>query len=80
MENKVAIIGIIVENTDSAEKLNGILHEYAKCLIGRMGIPYHKKNINIISIAVDAPQDAINALSGKIDKLDGVSAQVVYSK
>jgi len=80
MESKVAVIAIIVENADSVESLNGILHEYAQCLIGRMGIPYHKKNINIISIAVDAPQDTINALSGKIDKLNGVSAQVVYSK
>ena len=80
MESKVAVIAIIVENADSVESLNGILHEYAKYLIGRMGIPYHKKNINIISIAVDAPQDTINALSGKIDKLNGVSAQVVYSK
>jgi len=80
MESKVAVIAIIVENADSVESLNGILHEYAKYLIGRMGIPYHKKNINIISIAVDAPQDTINALSGKIDKLNGVSAQIAYSK
>ena len=80
MENRVAIIGIIVENTESVESLNGILHEYAKYLIGRMGIPYNKKNINIISIAVDAPNETINALSEKIGKLDGVSAQVAYSK
>jgi putative iron-only hydrogenase system regulator len=80
MENKVAIIGIIVENTKSVENLNGILHEYAQYLLGRMGIPYHKKNINIISIAIDAPNDKISALSEKISKLDGVNAQVVYSK
>jgi len=80
MENKAAIMAIIVENTDSVESLNGILHEYAQYLLGRMGIPYHKKNINIISIAIDAPQDTINTLSGKIGKLDGVSAQIVYSK
>jgi putative iron-only hydrogenase system regulator len=80
MENRAAIIAIIVENRDSVESLNGILHEYAQYLLGRMGIPYHKKNINIISVAIDAPHDTISALAGKIGKLDGVSAQVVYSK
>jgi len=80
MENRAAIIAIIVENTDSVEKLNGILHEYVQYIIGRMGIPYHKKNINIISLAIDAPHDTISALAGKIGRLDGVSAQVVYSK
>jgi len=80
MESRAAIIAIIVENTDSVESLNGILHEYAQYLLGRMGIPYHKKKINIISVAIDAPQDTINTLSGKIGKLDGVNAQVVYSK
>jgi putative iron-only hydrogenase system regulator len=80
MESRAAIIAIIVENRDSVESLNGILHEYAQYLLGRMGIPYHKKNINIISVAIDAPQDTINTLSGKIGKLDGVNAQVVYSK
>jgi len=79
-ENRAAIIAIIVENRDSVESLNGILHEYAQYLLGRMGIPYHKKNINIISIAIDAPHDTISALAGKIGRLDGVSAQVVYSK
>jgi putative iron-only hydrogenase system regulator len=80
MENKAAIIAIIVENTDSVEKLNGILHEYVQYIIGRMGIPYHKRNIFIISIAIDAPHDIISALAGKIGRLDGVSTQVVYSK
>ena len=80
MENRAAIIAIIVENRDSVESLNGILHEHAQYLLGRMGIPYHKKNINIISIAIDAPHDTISALAGKIGRLDGVSAQVVYSK
>jgi putative iron-only hydrogenase system regulator len=80
MENRAAIIAIIVENTESVESLNGILHEYAQYLLGRMGIPHHKKKINIISVAIDAPQDVINTLSGKIGKLDGVSAQVVFSK
>jgi len=80
MENRAAIIAIIVENTDSVEKLNGMLHEYAQYIIGRMGIPYHKKSINIISVAIDAPHDTISALAGKIGRLDGVSVQVVYSK
>jgi len=80
MENRAAIIAIIVENTESVEGLNGILHEYMQYIIGRMGIPYHKRNIKIISIAVDAPHDVISALSGKIGKLDGVSVNVVYSK
>lgn len=80
METRVAVIGIIVESYDSAQKLNDILHDYGKYIIGRMGIPYRDKSINIISIAVDAPQDVISALSGKIGKLDGVSAKTAYSK
>jgi putative iron-only hydrogenase system regulator len=80
MENRVAIIAIILENRDSVESLNGLLHEYAQYLLGRMGIPYHKKNINIISIAIDAPHDTISALAGKIGRLDGVNVQTVYSK
>jgi len=79
METRVAMIAIIVENRDSVEKLNGILHEYAAYIIGRMGIPYSKKKISIISIAVDAPQDDINTLCGKIGKIEGVSSKVVYS-
>ena len=80
METRVAIIGIIVEEADSVEKLNGILHEYGSFIIGRMGIPYKEKNIHIISLAVDAPNDVISALSGKLGKLPGVSAKDVYSK
>ena len=78
--DRVALIAIIVENTDSAFKLNEILHQYSEYLIGRMGIPYRKKNISIISVDVDAPQDVINALSGKLGELDGVSTKTVYSK
>lgn len=80
MESRVAIIGIIVEEESSVEALNQILHEYGSCIIGRMGIPYHKKGINIISIAVDAPQDTISALSGKLGKLKGISSKAAYSK
>ncbi|AET69212.1 putative iron-only hydrogenase system regulator [Desulfosporosinus orientis DSM 765] len=80
METRVAIIGIIVEDVDSVEKLNGILHNYGRYIIGRMGIPYREKGINIISLAVDAPQDIISALSGKLGRLPGVSTKAVYSK
>lgn len=79
METRVAVIGIIVENDDSIEKLNSILHEYKKYIIGRMGIPYRERNVNIISIAIDAPQDAASALSGKIGKLSGVTTKTAYS-
>ena len=80
MESRVAMIGIIVEDPASIEELNQILHAYGEYIIGRMGIPYPKKGINIISIAVDAPQDIIGALSGKIGKLSGVSSKAAYSK
>lgn len=80
MESRVAIIGIIVEEESSVESLNQILHAYGNYIIGRMGIPYPKKGINIISIAVDAPQNVISALSGKLGKLQGVSSKTAYSK
>ena len=79
METRVAIIGIIVENKNSIETLNEILHEYGKYIIGRMGLPYPKKSVSIISVVVDANQDTINTLSGKIGKLEGISSKVVYS-
>jgi putative iron-only hydrogenase system regulator len=78
-ESRVAIIGVIVENTESVEKLNQILHQYADAIIGRMGIPYRKRGINVISLALDAPQDVISALSGKIGRLPGVNAKTAYS-
>lgn len=80
METRVALIAIVVENTNSAEKLNAVIHEYGRYIIGRMGIPYEKKNISVISIALDASQDVISSLAGKIGRLDGVSAKTVYSK
>lgn len=79
METRVAVMGIIVENTSSIERLNGILHDYGGFIIGRMGIPYREKSIHIISIAIDAPQDTLSALSGKIGRLDGVSVKTAYS-
>ena len=79
MDTRIALIGIIVEQEEAAEQLNRILHEYWECIVGRMGIPYRKKGVNIISVAVDATEDKINALSGKIGRLNGVSAKTVYS-
>lgn len=79
METRVAIIGIIVENADAVEELNTILHSYGAYIIGRMGIPYRARGVNIISVAVDAPQDVISALSGKLGRLPGVSAKAAYS-
>ena len=72
-------MSIIVENADAAERLNAMLHDYGDYIIGRMGIPYRQKGINIISIAIDAPQDVISALSGKIGRLDGVNVKTAYS-
>ncbi|MGI6218110.1 MAG: TM1266 family iron-only hydrogenase system putative regulator [Coriobacteriales bacterium] len=76
---RVAVLGIIVENTDSVSQLNSLLHDFGNYIIGRMGIPYKEKNIHIISIAIDAPQDTISELSGKIGSLDGVSVKAAYS-
>lgn len=80
MDTRVAAIAIVVENTESVEQLNAILHEYGEYIIGRMGIPYHKRKINVITLAVDAPQDTISTLAGKIGSLSGVSARAAYSK
>ena len=80
MSTRVAVIAIIIENSESAEGVNNILHNYRQYIIGRMGIPYHEKGINIISVAVDAPEQEITALSGKIGRLKGVSAKTAYSK
>ncbi len=80
METRVALLGIVVENENSIEKINKLLHEYRQYIIGRMGIPYEKRKINVISIALDAPTDVVSALSGKIGRLSGVSTKAVYSK
>ena len=79
METRVALIGIIVEDPGGVDALNAILHEYSAYIIGRMGIPYRQKQISVISIAVDAPQDCISALSGKIGRLPGISTKTAYS-
>lgn len=80
MENRVALLAVIVENTDSTEALNAILHDYSSYIIGRMGIPYRQREISLISVAVDAPSETVNALCGRLGKLDGVTAKAVYAK
>ena len=79
METRVAVMSIIVEDAETVEKLNGVLHEYGEYIIGRMGIPYRAHGINIISIALDAPQDTISSMAGKIGNLRGVSVKTALS-
>lgn len=78
--NRIATIGIIVSDKDSVERLNGVLHDYGQWIIGRMGLPYREKGVSIISVALDAPQEEISALSGKLGMIPGVSAKAVYAK
>ena len=80
METRIALIGIVVENKDCIEKLNAILHEYGEYIVGRMGIPYPKRHVSVISVVVDAPSDIISALSGKLGMLPHVNIKTVYSK
>lgn len=79
MQTRVAVMSIIVENGEAVESLNALLHEYGEFIIGRMGIPYRKRGVNIISIALDAPQNTISALSGKVGSLPGVSVKTAFS-
>ena len=79
MQTRVAVIAIVVENPDAVEAINRLLHDAADCILGRMGLPYRERGINLISLAIDAPQDVISALSGKIGALPGVSAKTAYS-
>ena len=79
MENRVAVIAIIAESTESSEQINALLHEFGSFIIGRMGLPYRAREVNIITIALDAPQDIINALSGKLGRIPGVTAKAVCS-
>jgi len=80
MEKRIAIIGIIIENPDTVSKVNELLHIHREYIIGRMGMPYRERNISVISIVMDAGNDVINSLSGKLGMIDGVSAKAVYSK
>ena len=79
MQTRVAVIAIVVENPDSASDVNRLLHDAADYILGRMGLPYRERGVNLISVAIDAPQDVISALSGKIGALPGVSAKTAYS-
>ena len=79
MQTRVAVMAIVVESPDSVEKLNATLHEYSDYIIGRMGLPYPKRGIHIISIAVDAPQDVISSLAGKLGNIPNVSVKIAYS-
>ncbi len=79
-ETRIAVIGIIIDDRNQAEAVNALLSQYGQYVIGRMGLPYEKKQVNIISIVVDAPMDAISALSGKLGRLPGVSSKALYSK
>ena len=78
-ESRVALIGIIVENPESVDRLNGILHGYRQYVLGRMGIPYEKRGISVISVAVDAPGSVISAISGRLGNLPGISTKTIYS-
>ena len=79
METRVAVMAIIVRERTSVEALNGLLHQYGRYIIGRMGVPYRQRGVNVISVALDAPQDIISALSGKIGRLEGITAKTVYA-
>ena len=79
METRAAVIAVIVKDTEAANEINAVLHEYGRYIIGRMGLPYPKKGISIISVAVDAPQDVKNTLAGKIGRIKDVTAKTVYS-
>ena len=80
METRLALIGIVVENNESAKKINDVLHEYGEYIVGRMGIPYRKRNVSVISIVIDAPSDVISALAGKLGMIPDVNIKTVYSK
>lgn len=80
MENRIALVGVIVENVDSVENLNHLLNQYSDYIVGRMGIPYRERGISIISLTLDAPGDVISALSGKLGMLQGISTKTIYAK
>ncbi|MBQ7046854.1 MAG: iron-only hydrogenase system regulator [Oscillospiraceae bacterium] len=80
MEKRIAVLGIIVDNPDMSSDVNAILHEYSDVIIGRMGIPYHEKNVAVISVVVDTDADKISALTGKLGKLNGVNVKAAISK
>lgn len=80
LQNKVAVLAIIVSDTDSAEKVNSVLHEFREYIIGRQGVPYRERNISLISVFLDAPQTVLNSLSGKLGMIKGVSSKLLNTK
>ncbi len=80
METRIALMGIIVDDVSATDRLNSILHDFGKYIVGRMGIPYREKNVCIISVVIDAPNDVISSLSGKLGMVPGVNIKTVYSK
>ena len=80
METRVAVIAIIVEQVEKSNEVNAVLHDYNELIIGRMGLPYRQKNVSIICIAIDAPNDEINALTGALGRIRGITAKATYSK
>lgn len=80
MDSRIALIGIIVEDIEASYEVNRILYDYNTYIIGRMGIPYKEKNVNIISIAIDAEHNIISSLSGKLGMVKGISVKTMYSK
>lgn len=80
MDTRIALIGIIVEDNENTEKLNSILHEYREYIVGRMGIPYKEKNVGVISVVIDASNDVISSLSGKLGMIKGINVKTLYSK
>lgn len=80
MKTRIAVIAIIVEDRGRSEEINQLLHEYGEYIVGRMGVPYREKNLSIISVILDAPQEKISALSGKMGMVPGISSKTLYSK
>ncbi|MBR1968121.1 MAG: iron-only hydrogenase system regulator [Clostridia bacterium] len=80
MESKIAVVAIIVSDVSAVERLNSVLHSYGEYVIGRLGLPYKEKNVNVISIVMDAPVEIINALSGKLGMINGVTSKVLTAK
>ena len=80
METRIALVGIMVEDAEAAERINQVLHQYSRYIIGRMGLPYREKGLSIISVGLGAPNEAISALSGKLGMIPGVSTKTLYAK
>ena len=80
MENKLAVLAIIIDNSDAVQRVNALLHEFGDYILGRMGLPYKKRSLNVISIVIDAPMQVINSLSGKLGMIDGVSSKTLTAR